>query len=252
MTTPVRSWRRRFVDAVKDRFFVRFHMALILVAVTLVGMIANKLLFLAGLSEMWARYPAAVVLAYGSFFLFVWLWIGYVHASTPRSLTEPLLVAGGAAAGAAAVGGPRRAPREGPSASEVLDAGDGLDLAEGTVDGLGDAAGSADEGAVVVLFIVLVLAIVFAGGWLVWQAPAILSEAAFSAALAGAVRRAAKDQDGPSWAWHVLRKSIAAFGVVALVAAGVGYGTRVVCPQASTLRGALHCDPAMAETLADR
>jgi hypothetical protein len=92
---------------------------------------------------------------------------------------------------------------------------------------------------------------VIAAGWLVWQAPAILSEAAFSATLAGALRKAAREENGPHWAWHVFKKSIVAFAVVALVAGGVGFGLRLVCPQARTMKGALHCDKDTAELLAD-
>lgn len=250
----LRSWRQRFKAAVKDNFLVRFHMAIILTGVTLVGMAANKALYLAGVQLMQARYPIAVLAAYGAFFLGVWIWIAYVRAAAPASLTDPALAAPVLVAALAAnpAGDARRYKADGSLGN--VDAGDVLDGAEDAVDGLGsigDAAGSADEGAVWLLVLLLVAAILIAAGWLVWQAPAILSEAAFSATLAGAVRKAARGEDGPNWAWHVLKKSIVPFAVVALVAGGVGFGVRVVCPQARTVKAALNCDQKTAEFLAE-
>ncbi|HEY3444874.1 MAG TPA: hypothetical protein VGK67_00865 [Myxococcales bacterium] len=250
----LRSWRAKFKTAVKDGFLVRFHMALILSGVTLVGMFANKLLFRLGVATMEARYPVAVLAAYLAFFAGVWMWIAYVQSTAPRHLLEPALAAPMVAAALAV---DRGRPRPGANVLENLDLEDALDVADGAgdvADGLGsigEAAGSADDGMAYVLIALLVLAIVVAAGWLVWQAPAILSEAAFSATLAGALRKAARDEDGPHWAWHVFKKSVLPFAVVALVAAGIGFGLRVVCPQARTLRGALHCDKNTAELLAD-
>ncbi len=233
-------------------------MALILVGVTLVGVLANKALYLVGLQLMEARYPLAVLASYLAFFGAVRLWIAYVHAAAPPPLQEPALAASLAGGAALALTSPRASPRRASGSrfepgdvpgdvEDVVDASDGAIEGAGAV---GEAAGSADEGLVLVLFAAVLLGVIFAGGWLVWQAPVILSEAAFSAVLAGALRRAAKGEDGPHWAWAVFKKSVVPFVVVALVAAGAAYGVRVVCPQARTLKGALHCDKDTAAALA--
>jgi len=253
---PVRgslhSWRRKFKTAVKDRFLVRFHMALILTGVTLVGMLANKVLYRLGVVAMEARYPLAVLAAYGAFFVGVWMWIAYVRSTAPRAILEPALAAPAVAAALAIdPGRPRRQGGSGLESVDLEDVADAADVAGEGVGSIGDAAGSADEGLAWVLILLLVAALVIAAGWLVWQAPAILSEAAFSATLAGALRKAAREENGPHWAWHVFKKSIVAFAVVALVAGGVGFGLRLVCPQARTMKGALHCDKDTAELLAD-
>lgn len=247
----LKSWRSRFKKAVKDGFLVRFHMAIILTGVTVVGMLANKLLFKAGVPAMEARYPLAVLAAYLAFFAGVWMWIAYVQSSVPASILDPALAAPVVAAALAAdPGRPRpQGARQDAGLEDVLD---GADVAGEAADGLGSIdVGGVDEGLAWVLVVVLLLAIVLAAGWLVWQAPAILSEAAFSATLAGAVRKAARGEDGPNWAWHVFKKSVVPFAVVALVAGGVGFGLRQLCPTARTLKGAVHCDKDAVEFLAD-
>lgn len=248
----LRDWRRKFKTAVKGQFLVRFHMAIILGVVTVVGMLANKLLFVAGVPTMALRYPAAVAISYLAFFVGVWIWIGYVQSAAPQSLLDPRLAAPMVAAALTAA--PALSARQQRQPQTRLDHEDLADGVDGAVDGLesiGDAAGLVDEGVVWVLVLLLVAGVVLAGGWLVWQAPAILSEAAFSATLAGAVRKALRDEVGPHWAWHVFRKSVIPFALVVLVAAGAGWGARVVCPQAHTIKAALSCDAAAAELLSE-
>lgn len=245
----LKSWRRAFKAAVKDKFLVRFHMALILAGVIAVGMLANKLLYKLGVPQMEVRYPVAVFAAYLAFFAGVWMWIGYVQASTPKSLLEPALAAPAVGAALAAdPGGLRRRKESLPSEVDLEDAVDVVDVAGDGLDALGSAD---DDGIVWMLLLLLVAAIFVAAGWLVWQAPAILSEAAFSATLAGAVRTAARGEDGPSWAWHVLKKSIVPFAAVAVLAGGVGHWTHEACPAARTLKTALHCEQGEAEFLAE-
>jgi hypothetical protein len=244
---PVASWRRRFQHAVKERFLVRFHMALILTGVTVVGMIANRVMFLLGIGPMALRYPLAVLLAYLAFFAGVWIWIAYIRSEAPEPLQEPALAAAVTASAAAAL--VANAPPGSQLAPGVTlqDVADAADVGGSTLGSIGDIGGGGDEGMGYVLVAALVLAVLIAGAWLVWQAPIILTEAAFSAMLAGAVRRAAKGGEGPSWAWAVFKRTVIPFAVVALVAAGVGFGAHLACPRALTLHWALNCKDIPAE-----
>ena len=193
-----------------------------------------------------------VAISHFAFFVGVWIWIGYVQSAAPRSLLDPALAA--PAVATALAFSPAESARQKQQLRMELgleDVADGAEVAVDGLDSIGDAAGGVDDGIVWVLVLLLVAAVVLAGGWLVWQAPAILSEAAFSATLAGAVRKALRDEVGQHWARHVLRKSVIPFALVALIASGAGWGARVVCPQARTLKTALACGPAVAELLSE-
>ncbi len=74
---------QRVMNKIKERFFLRFHMSLILLATVLSGLLATKLLLLAQVHNIVIRYPLAVVFAYLAFFLFVKLWLLYMSASHP-------------------------------------------------------------------------------------------------------------------------------------------------------------------------
>jgi len=89
---------RNFKRLIEKRFFVRFHMALILAGVYLSGVIASWLLLQLSVRALLFRYTVAVLLAYGMFFLLIRTWLWYVLP-------------------AAAIAGGRRRPR----ADDVLD-----------------------------------------------------------------------------------------------------------------------------------
>jgi hypothetical protein len=103
-------------------------------------------------------------------------------------------------------------------------------------------ASSADDGVVVVLAVLFLVAVFGAGAWLVWEAPLILSEAAFSAVLAGAMRRASRDADGPVWAWTLFKRTALAFSAIALLSSLAGFGAQASCPEARTLQEAITCE----------
>jgi hypothetical protein len=73
-------FRQRFVS----RFFLRFHMAVILGGAFFAGVIANVALFYGGVRDLGFRYPAAVVAAYAAFFALIRLWLAFVASSRSR------------------------------------------------------------------------------------------------------------------------------------------------------------------------
>lgn len=68
---------------VQERFFLRFHMSLILMATVLSGLLCAKLLLLTDVDNIVIRYPLAVLCAYLVFFLFVKMWLLYLSAAQP-------------------------------------------------------------------------------------------------------------------------------------------------------------------------
>lgn len=79
--------RHRFTTYIKERFFLRFHMSLILTATALSGLLVTKILLLLNVKEMLVRYPLAVVFSYLVFFALVKIWLLYISLS-PSSREE--------------------------------------------------------------------------------------------------------------------------------------------------------------------
>ncbi len=134
----------------------------------------------------------------------------------PVSPAEQAIRFGGGRAGGGGAGGAFDVAADvtGGNAGPVSDAaGAAADAVGKTAAGTGKAAGKAalglldaDEGGLALLLLGTLLALVAAaGGYLIWQAPSILPEAAFDAALAASLLRGAKRLDAPDWTAGVFR-----------------------------------------------
>ena len=102
--------------------------------------------------------------------------------------------------------------------------------------GGGGGGGDGDGLLLLVLFVVLVVAIAGAGVYLVYQAPVILSEAAFQAVLASGLARGARDSHDPGWAGSLARSTAIPFLLVLVLAGVFGYEAHKHCPGAATVR----------------
>lgn len=97
--------------------------------------------------------------------------------------------------------------------------------------------GGGDDGdglLLLVLFCVLVAAVFGAGVYVVYQAPAILSDAAFQAALAGGLVPAAKGVHDRGWFGSVFRATAIPFAIVLILSGVFGYEAHRRCPGAAT------------------
>jgi hypothetical protein len=223
----------------------------ILTATACSGVLASKVLLELGVSSLPIRYPLAVLLAYLVFFLCVRLWLIYVtppkkgggsHLTdwldfpdfsapgSPAGVRVPILRPGGGQFG-------------GAGASASFDASTAIpsDLhsavgkaASGAADGLGDAVGEAagalgEEGGFIIVVVVAVLLVLLAtilGAtvYVVYEAPVILSEAAFETLLAASLIRKAKKMGNGDWVGSIFSTTWKPFLitlVMALVAGGI-------------------------------
>ena len=198
------------------RFFIRFHMSIILIGTVFSGVIFSKILLFAGVEKITLRYPLVTILSYGCFFILIRVWLLYIKYR--EKIIENAV---DATTDAVSGGNPSR------DLTKTFECGDGR-FGGGGVSGsfedagfssstdsspLTDAAGEAggsllEEAGVVIIPLMLLLAAIFGAGiLLIYQAPVILSEAAFEFVLAGSLLKKTQQMDSPDWAGSVLKNT---------------------------------------------
>lgn len=249
------TFKQRFIK----RVFTRFHMFLILTGTALSGVLYSKILLLLGLEHMLIRFLIVLVLAYLSFFGLMRLWLAYLTGSNQDRVTgdglldaadliteipsdmKPGMTGGGGTSGGAGASG---AWDPGPSVADAA-AVDGItDTAESAgnaVETVGDAAGLAEEGGMVIIVLGFLLLALFGGSvYLIYEAPVIISEAAFELALAGGLIKRARAMDDPDWVGSVFRSTWPAFILTLIIALVAGWGLMTVCPEAAKVADVIH------------
>lgn len=215
------------VRVLKERLLLRFHMSLILIGTALVGLLASKLLLMSHVTNMVVRYPLAVSASYLAFFGFVKLWLSYItssdedsspdspdvidlisHAASDTPVPSPPVFGGGGggsfggggASGSFDVGAADAPPARFTTIFDSLDADGAGEAAGDTVSGL------AEEGGCLLIILGILLAIVFGAGlYLVYDAPFILSEAAFEFILSAGLIKSMRKIDSAEWTGSILR-----------------------------------------------
>ena len=246
--------------ALQKEYSTRFHMFLIVAACISVAVLTTRLMLSAGVSVMWERYASALVLAYGTFFVGVWVWLHLsqygrhlradwgrrndlgpdvpldlplnlnIGGSTANPVELPLQGGGGTFDGGGAGGS-----WDVPDTSVALDTpGSGL------LDGVGSVADvGGDEGGVLLIIaaalIAIALAAVFgATAYVIYQAPAILAEVIFEVLLGSPLARGAKALDSANWASMLLKKTWKPFALMAAAAMSFAVYCNVAFPQVTT------------------
>src|ERR1700690_1604686 len=73
-----------FKEGIIKKYFLRFHLSLILIATFCAGLLATKILLSLEVNNMLIRFPIAVIISYIAFFGFVKLWLLYVSSNRDR------------------------------------------------------------------------------------------------------------------------------------------------------------------------
>jgi hypothetical protein len=248
----------------KERFFLRFHMSLILLATVLTGLLSTKLLLLVPVDNIVIRYPLVVLIAYLAFFLFVKLWLAYMSASRPLkssnvagdvlsnmpdlpggigpSIDVPAVPhfggGGGTFDGAGAAGA-----FDGPVSSASADIMSSSSGAAESSSGLADAAGDAvsgifdfdDDGLILIVLGVLLAAVFGSAIYLIYIAPHILSEAAFDFLLGTSLIRSYKKVNQPDWMGSVFHDTYKPFLAVLLITIAAAWIIHVNNPEITKL-----------------
>jgi hypothetical protein len=114
-------------------------------------------------------------------------------------------------------------------------------------DAVGDVVGGAadDEGGLALVIVLGVLAVLLfsvlgVGIFLIWQAPAILAEAAFNAVLAASLARSTKRMHEPDWVGSVFKATWKPFAVVFSLSLVAGYAMHHYLPKAARMLDVIH------------
>lgn len=245
-----------FTERFKKRHSLRFHMSLILVTTLCSGFLATRVMLALHLENVLLRYPLVVVFAYLVFFVSVKLWLKYIapvpatqnaHNNNSPDLGDvlpdmPISFPSDGHIQFQGGGGEFDGGGASDSFGEVSTAftDTGSDIISGGIDtggGIGDAVGDVvggvaeglgDEGGLVVIVVLTVFAavtavLVGASVYLVYEAPFILSEAAFEFILAAGLVRGARRIDSADWMGSVFKTTAIPFFVTLVLATFAGY-----------------------------
>jgi hypothetical protein len=247
-----------FERSLSHRFFLRLHMGLILSGVILSGVVASKLLLQFGLTFMLVRYLIAVTFSYAVFFLLVRVWVWYIERLERRapptrerratSLPDVLNIFSTSDSDSGAIS----------SGGHFGGGGDfgggGAGGTWGSVGRGGDTSGSGGNKSdnhlslnaivVLVVFSVLLIIIFGAGAYIVYQAPAILAEAAFQVVLASGLVKSSRQISRFGWMRGILKATLVPFAIVLAMTTVFGLVAAYNCPEATKVTELLgDCKP---------
>ena len=222
--------------------YPRLQMLLLVTITGAAGFLTSYLLLTAGLGDMWLRYLIALGIAYGIFLLLLWIWLktsakDYGDVPDVTGLMPP---PGGEPA-------PRFAGQEGefggggasgtfdhsPNPSQ-LDTSTSLSDNE-PLSGALDAASGADELAIPLIVVALVLGVVFSSLFIVYSAPILFAELLFDGVLAASLYRRLRGLERRHWLGSAIRRTFWPFLLTTLFVVAAAWGMARYAPGAESI-----------------
>jgi len=222
--------------------YPRLQMMLLVGTTGAVGFVASFGLLRFGLEQMSVRYATACVVAYLAFLCLLWLWMrtrseDYVDLPDGTDFSPGYNSHGDGFAwnggGGQSGGGGASASFDSPSVSSSFSS-------ENT---LGDAFGSvadADELAIPLLVMGLVLILLLSSLFVVYSAPVLFAELLLDGVLAAGLYRRLRRIETRHWLETAVRRTLWPFVLTALLLAAVGYGMAIYVPGADSIGDVLH------------
>jgi hypothetical protein len=224
------SIRRKEIERQRSRLEAlgnpRLQMLLIVALTGLGGFLASFVLLHLGMHSMAVRYPLAVGVAYLVFLFLLWLWLRTTRDD--YELEDPGIDV--TCRTSCDGGGADISPSAGPSES-------------GDVPGLGDVAdalGGADELALPLIVLALVVALVFASVWIVYSGPLLFAELLVDGVLAASLYRRLKGIETRHWLETACRRTAWPFAATALAFCIAGTVMHQIAPEARSIGGVIH------------
>ncbi|NQD36142.1 hypothetical protein HPT27_03835 [Permianibacter sp. IMCC34836] len=203
-----------FRDHFQRKHSLRWHMSLLLLVSGSVGLLGSRLLLQQGWENVIGRYPLAVLMGYLAFILSFWLWLIWVRWQYSDRELEQFDVE---------PGGIDRTQKIGDH-SNVLDWFDIPDA-----EGIG----------CLIIAVLVFLAALFFGGWLlISDAAIVMTDVAVQFLFAGLLTRRLKYVSNAHWLGSILAVTFWPMLWTLVAAIVLGFAISVVCPQAHSLRDA--------------
>lgn len=219
--------------------FPRLQMSLLVLLTGASGFVASYLLLHAGLAEMWLRYLAAIAVAYLILLFMLWLWLrtraeDYVDIPDLSGLAPSDSSSGFSGGNGGNFGG-------GGSTASFDSAGSsfgetGNPGASGT--SVGDAIGSvaeAEEFAIPLVLLIIVVAVVFSSAFIIYSAPALFAELLVDGVLSASLYRKLRGLETRHWLETALRRTLWPFILTAVIISASGWGLAHYAPGAHSI-----------------
>lgn len=242
---PKRKTRSGLINWQRHQLFMpRFQMTLILFLTGLVGFLSSFLLLHNGISQMWIRYPLAIVAAYASFLLLLRLWLGLYRSqddynSSDLGINSDFSIGGGS--------GDAFAPNANFSFGGNADFGgggaggswgDSVSFTE-TVGGSGFDGISLDldleEFGLVILAIVALLGGIVASLYVVYIAPFLLAEILVDGLLLRGLYKRVGNIERKHWLQTAVRKTLVPMLLCVLFFGVAGGVLQKIAPEATSI-----------------
>ncbi len=222
----------------------RMQMGLIVTLTGLSGLLWSFTLLQAGVESMVWRYPLALAGAYLVFLFMLWLWLrtnGEDYADVPdltnlepngngRTTADPVHSSGGEFGGGGASG-------------SFSDSSLGATPDVGALPSFSDATSSvaeADELAIPLVAVLLVIGLALASLYVVYMAPMLFAELLFDGLLSYTLYRRWRSADSQHWLTTAVQRTLLPFGMTAVFLVLVSVTMSVYAPEAHTLGQVIH------------
>lgn len=203
------------------------------------GFLVSFGLMRAGVTEMWLRYPIAVLAAYAAFLAMLRLWLWAHGAGGPDLDVDPGFsgdVPSGSGGGqtfefggGGDFGGGGASDSFGVAPAPVPSPSSGIDIeAPGCLSDL-------DDGVAIVVVVVAAAGALLAAFYVVYIAPVLLAEILVDAVLVATLYRKVRREEHRYWLWTAVRKTWVPVLLIALMLGGAGYAMQLAEPDARSI-----------------
>lgn len=248
--TDRRRWWK--IESLKRRLerksYPRLHASIILLLTGLAGFLVSFLLLRLGVSAMWLRYPVAIIVAYGVFLLLLRVWLSFcrprdwyldkvvdttleIVSSDSTDVADPAFGGGADFAGGGAGGSWGESVSTITSKSTVStftstkssgSSGFSFDL-------------DLDDGWLILIIVVALLASVIAALYVVYIAPALLAEILLDGVLMAGLYERVKSIEHKHWLRSALRRTAVPAIVIVVFFTIAGYAMHAAAPEATSI-----------------
>ena len=212
---------------------------LLLVTLTgVAGFVASYILLRIGLVEMWLRYLASFGIAYLMFLSLLWLWLWLRTRAEDYADLSDVLGSGNSGSSGTCHGG-QGGDFGGGGASGSFDAASekisAIHNADGSVGEALEAAVEAEEFAIPLVVLVLVVAIACSSLFMIYSAPVLFAELLVDGVLSASLYRKLRGLETRHWLETALRRTAIPFALTAAVVSASGWGMALYVPEADSL-----------------